>query len=142
MKNIDFLEQLQKQINNIEKLPINCTLNYLSTDEALLLYPLAGSRIIQGYYDGISERQVNAEFAMKSKDQQKIYDTLWLLQGYLDNQPQIQSDDGSFELGEMAIVNQPRITQSEGDEWYTFLLDIQVKMTVFNTKEENKNGKN
>ncbi|WP_342512254.1 minor capsid protein [Sporosarcina sp. FSL K6-1522] len=131
---MDFIERLQDKINAMPQLPVVCKLGYLGTDESLVLYPLPGSKVVQEYMDGTSDQQLNFEFAMKSKSQSKIHQTLWLVQGELEKLKELHSQDGSFEFEEITITNKPFINQIDEQGWFVFLLDIQANITVL--KEE------
>jgi|SRR5690625_1342727 len=131
---MDFMERLQDKVNAMPKIPINCQLGYLGTAESLVLYPLPGSKVVTGYMDGSSDQQLNYEFAMKSKAQGKIHQTLWLVQNELERLKELESHDDSFKFEELIITNKPFINQIDDQGWFVFLLDVQANITVF--KEE------
>ncbi len=128
---MDFIERLAEKVNEIPGLPIQCRIGYLGTDESFAVYPLPGSKVITEYMDGTSEQELNFEFAMKSKSQKKIHDTLWLVQNKLERLDELESKDSSFEFEELIITNKPFINQIDDQGWFVFLLDIQAKITVF-----------
>lgn len=109
-------------------------MGYLGVDESFVIYPLPGSRIVRKFMDGTSDQQLNFEFAMKSKSQSKIHNTLWLVQNYLEELEELQSNDESFEFDDLIITNKPFINYIDEQGWFAFMLDIQVNTTVF--KEE------
>lgn len=131
---MDFIERLAEKVNEIPGLPIQCKLGYLGVNESFVVYPLPGSRVVARFMDGTSEQQLNFEFAMKSKEQNKIHETLWLVQNELENLEDLKSEDGSFEFEELIITDKPFINQMDDQGWFVFLLDIQANITVF--KEE------
>ena len=128
---MDFIERLAEKVNEIPGLPIQCRIGYLGTDESFVVYPLPGSRVISKFMDGTSEQELNFEFAMKSKSQKKIHDTLWLVQNKLERLDELESKDSSFEFEELIITNKPFINQIDEQGWFVFMLDIQAKITVF-----------
>lgn len=81
--------------------------------------------------NGTIEQQLNFEFAMKSKSQKKIHDTLWMVQNELENLKELKSHDGSFEFERLTITNKPFINQIDEQGWFVFLLDVQANITVF-----------
>ncbi|WP_137744838.1 phage tail terminator protein [Robertmurraya siralis] len=132
---MDFIERLQERINAINQLPVVCKLGYLGTDESLVLYPLPGSQVTQRFMDGTTDQQLNYEIAMKSKSQNRIHQTLWLIQNELEGLSQLESKDGSYEFDELIITNKPFINQIDDQGWFVFLLDVQAKITVFKESE-------
>ncbi|WP_313430009.1 minor capsid protein [Siminovitchia terrae] len=132
---MDFMERLTERVNEIPELPIQCKMGYLGTAESFVVYPLPGSGVVQKYMDGTSDQQLNYEFAMKSKVQSKIHQTLWLVQNELEALSELESRDNSFEFEELIITNKPFINQLDDQGWFVFLLDVQAKITVFKEDE-------
>lgn len=132
---MDFLDRLQDKVNSLPGLPVQLFQGYLGTDESFVVYPLPGGRVVSEYMDGTTDQQLNFEFAMKSKSQKRIHDTLWLVQNELEQLEELQSEDGSFEFDELIITNKPFINQIDEQGWFVFLLDIQAKITVFEKGE-------
>ncbi len=135
---MDFLERLTDEVNSIDGLPIRCEPGYLKETESFAVYPIPGSRVVNEYYNGVKDQQLNYEFAMKSKIPGNIHNTLWVVQNALEQIEDITSNDGSFEFDELIITNKPFINQADSQGWFVFLLDIQAKITTF--KESVKNG--
>ena len=135
---MDFIDRLKDRVNDIPGIPVHCRLGYLGTDESFVLYPLPGSRVVQGYMDGTSDQQFNFEFAMKSKFQSKIHETLWVVQNELEYLTELESEDDSFKFEELIITNKPFINQNDDQGWFVFLLDVQANITIL--KERAKNG--
>lgn len=131
---MDFMERLTERVNQIPNLPIQCKMGYLGVDESFVVYPLPGSQIVQTYMNGTTDQRLNFEFAMKSKLQSKIHNTLWLVQNVLEGLQELNSNDGSFEFQDLTITNKPFINQIDEQGWFVFLLDVQANITVF--KEE------
>lgn len=131
---MDFMERLTERVNQIPNLPIQCKIGYLGVDESFVVYPLPGSQITQTYMNGTTDQRLNFEFAMKSKLQGKIHNTLWLVQNVLEGLQELNSNDGSFEFQDLTITNKPFINQIDEQGWFVFLLDVQANITIF--KEE------
>lgn len=131
---MDFMERLCDKINTMPRLPVVCKLGYLGAAESLVLYPLPGGKVVQQFMDGSSDQQLNYEVAMKSKSQNNINSTLWVIQNELEKLKVLDSQNGSFIFDELIITNKPFINQIDNQGWFVFLLDVQAKITVF--KEE------
>ncbi len=132
---MDFMERLNDRINSIEGLPLSSKLGYLDHGESLVLYPLPGSRSIAEYMDGTKDEQLNYEISMKSKSQDKINKTLWLVARTLEDVKTIISLDGSFEFQNLALTNMPYVNNADEQGWYTFNLNVQA--TITNKEKEN-----
>ncbi|HFE9852685.1 TPA: minor capsid protein [Enterococcus faecalis] len=128
---MDFLDCLNKKINQSPNLPLNIRKGYLSAVESLVIYPLPGGKVDVEYYDGIKDELLNYEIAMKSKDGGKIERTLWLLSDVLENIEELSSKNGSFEYNNLTITNRPFINEADEQGWFVFLLDFQAKLTTF-----------
>lgn len=131
---MDFAERLKDHVNAIPGQSATCKLGYLGTEESFVLYPLPGSKTVMEYMDGTKDQQLNYEFAMKSKLQSKILNTLWLVQNDLDDLKELASKDDSFKFDEITITNKPFINQIDDQGWFVFLLNVTANITVF--KEE------
>lgn len=128
---MDFIDRLKDSVN-AKNLPIKLRTGYLSDKESLVIYPIAGSSITQGYMDGVKDINLNYEIAMKSQDGQKISDTLWTIQNYLELLESVTSADSSFEFNDLRITNKPYINYTDDKGWFVFLLNITANVTVFN----------
>ena len=69
---------------------------------------------------------------MNSQDGQKISDTLWKIQNYLELLESVTSADNSFEFNDLRITNKPFINSTDDKGWFVFLLNITANVTVFN----------
>lgn len=127
---MDFVDRLKDSINSIPKLPIKVKKGYLSEKESLVLYPLPGGRVLQMYYDGSKNQQLNYEIAMRSKEGNKIEQTLWMIADYLEEIEEIKSEDNSFEFDSLSIANKPYVSEADEKGWFVFLLDVQANMTT------------
>lgn len=133
---MDFIERLKDRVNAIEDMPIRCRIGYLQPTESFCVYPLPGSKVVREFFDGMKDQQLNFEFAMKSTDQQKISNTLWLVQSSLEELSELESLDGSFEFDSISITNKPFINQMDDKQNYIFVLDIQANITTYPKEEE------
>lgn len=128
---MDLIERLKDTVNMIQGLPIRCLLGYLKPDESFVVYPLPGSKVVRQYYDGIKDQTLNFEFAMKSKDQQKIHQTLWAVQNFLEQLEELSSKDGSFDFDGITVTNKPFITNLDDTGYYIFNLDVAIAVTSY-----------
>ncbi|MFZ8765521.1 minor capsid protein [Enterococcus diestrammenae] len=129
---MDLIERLKDSVNTIDGLPVRCLLGYLKPDESFVVYPLPGSKVVRRYYDGIKDQVLNFEFAMKSKDQQKIHQTLWATQSFLEELEELSSKDGSFDFDGITVTNKPFITNLDDTGYYIFNLDVAIEVTSYN----------
>ncbi len=136
---MDFLDRLVDEVNRIDRLPIRCEPGYLGEAESFVVYPIPGSRVVDEYFSGMKDQQLNYEFAMQSRVQKNVHDTLWIVQNALEKIENISSNDESFEFDEIIIANKPYLNNANTQGWSEFRLNIQAKITTFN-KESVKNG--
>ena len=128
---MDFIERLVRNVNEIQGLPMNCSLGYLKPSESFCLHGIPGSRVVLEYMDGSKDELLNYEFAMKSDDQQKINQTLWLVSNHLEKLSELESLDGSFNFNSIYITNKPFINQMDDQNNYIFLLNVQANVTTY-----------
>lgn len=128
---MDLIERLKDSVNTIDSLPLRCVSGYLKPEESFVVYPLPGSKVIQQFYDGVKDMQLNFEFAMKSKDQHKIHQTLWSVQTFLEELEELSSADGSFDFDGITVTNKPFITNLDDTGYYIFNLDVAVEVTSY-----------
>lgn len=128
---MDLIERLKDSVNTIDGLPVRCLLGYLKPEESFVVYPLPGSKITRKYYDGVKDQTLNYEFAMKSKDQQKIHQTLWATQSFLEDLEELSSKDGSFDFDGITVTNKPFITNLDDTGYYIFNLDVAIAVTSY-----------
>jgi len=125
------MDRLADKIDAIPNIPLRIDFGYLGSSESLVMHPLPGSRIIDEYMDGTKDVQMNYAIAMKSKNQQKVHNTLWLIQNQLEMLHELESQDNSFEFDSLTITSKPFIQEADEQGWFVFLLDFQAKLTIF-----------
>ena len=135
---MDLMERLCETVNRIPNLPIPCKMGYWGVEESFVVFPLPGSRVVQTFMDGTSEHALNYGFAMKSKQQNKIHATLWIVQNGLEamGNDDIVSKDNSFEFEDLVVTIKPFINQLDEQGWFVFLLDVKANVII-----PNKEGK-
>lgn len=128
---MDFIDRIKDAINTIDGLPIRIKKGCLSEKESLVIYPLPGSQVVAEYYDGIKDQEINYEIAMKSKNGDRIEQSLWLISDYLEQLQEVHSTNESFEFNRLTITSKPFINDADEQGWFVFLLDFQAKLTTF-----------
>lgn len=131
---MDLLERLADTINELS-LPIRCMLGYLGASDSLVVYPLPGGTVEEVYMDGRKDEVLNYEVAMKSRSQENISQSLWMITRHLQEVKDIQSETNSFEFDGLQITNMPFINQADDQGYYTFLLGVQIKVTTLSKGE-------
>lgn len=130
---MDLLEQLAVEINrSITKSDITCKLGYLGKGRSLVVYPIAGSNVVQSYMDGTKLEDFNFEIAMRSKSEDEINQTLWTIIRRLQNTHSIVSKNGSFEFERLTVTNMPFLNQKDEQGWNVFLTNVQIRITNMN----------
>lgn len=130
---MDLLERLAASINQVPKLPMKCTLGYLTAADSLSLYPLPGSRVLDEDYASNQQWQMNYEVGMRTKNQQQANTTLWLVSQALDmlTADDLVSSNGSFEFESLAISGQPSISEQDTQGYSIYQLSFSVIVNTF-----------
>lgn len=131
---MDLLERLNDTINEVHGLP-TCSLGYLGSGESLVVYSLPGGTLDAVYMDGRQDEVLNYEVAMKSKSQELLNTSLWLITRHLQKVKNIESESDSFEFDGLRITNLPYINEANDQGYYTFLVSLQIKVTTLSKGE-------
>lgn len=129
---MDFIERLNDSVNEINNLPLRCSIGYLGSKDSLVLYPTAGGRVVNEFYDEVKDQELNYEFAVKSQDQEVLNKTLWLIQSHLENLKGLSSNDGSFDFEQIIITNKPYLNSEDDQGWFIYQLNITASLTTYN----------
>lgn len=131
--NNDFNVVLRDFINTL-KLPLECTLDFLSELDSLVLYPLPGGKIKQVYMDGSRDVSLIFEIAVKVKDQTIASECLWEINKALSEfDLDLPSQNGSYLFNNLTTT-QPSLNEKDGQGYYIYLQDITASLTILNTK--------
>lgn len=130
---MDLLERLAASINQVPRLPMKCTLGYLTVADSLSLYPLPGSRVLDEDYAGNQQWQMNYEVGTRTKNQQQANTTLWLVSQALDvlTVDDLVSSNDSFEFESLTINGQPSISEQDTQGYSTYQLSFSVTVNTF-----------
>lgn len=128
---MDLYERLSDSINTIDKLPFNFSKGYLDGEDTLCVYPLAGSRTTQEYFDGTKEREMLYEIGFRTKNQQLANQTLWLVSEHLEQLSTLNSSDGSFLFGQSEVSEMPFVSEQDDKGITTYLLDLKISIDQY-----------
>lgn len=129
MSNNDFSEVLRDFINSLN-LPLECTLDYLSEEEGLVLYPLPGGKVEKEYMNGKQDISLVYEVAIKTTDHQKTSSILWAINYVLaDFNLELPSQNNSYQFRGLE-VSQPFLNDRDDQGFYVYMLDITAKLEV------------
>lgn len=127
---MDFIDRLKDSINTIPELPLKINKGFLA-GESLVINPIAGGTVINEYYDGVKDQQLNYEIAMQSKDGNTIEKTLWIISDYVERLEEVTSKDGSFDFDSISLANKPFISAADDQGWIVFSINVQAKLTTY-----------
>ena len=127
MNNNDFSEVLRDFINTLG-LPLTCSLDYLSENEGLVLYPLPGGKVEKEYMNGKQDISLVFEVAIKTTDHQKTSSILWAVNSALaDFNLELPSQNKSYQFRGLE-VSQPFLNDRDDQGFYVYMLDITAKI--------------
>lgn len=129
MNKNDFSEVLRDFINSLG-LSLTCTLDYLSEDESLVIYPLPGGKVEKEYMNGKQDISLVYEVAIKTTDHQKTSSILWAINYALaDFNLELPSQNNSYQFRGLE-VSQPFLNDRDDQGFYVYMLDITAKLEV------------
>lgn len=129
--NKNFQKVLLDFINAIDGNDLHCRLDYFKDDvDDLVLNSIPGGSIDKEYFDGVREVSLPFEIAVKSKDNQKASDVIWLLNGELSEFDLAlpSTDDSYIFLG--LEVGKPGINGQDEQGFYIYTLQLKAKIEI------------
>lgn len=135
---MDFMDRITDHIN--EHIDMEMKIGYLEVGESLVIHALPGGRVVNEFYDGEKDENLNYEIVMRSKEQKKINDTLFEIEELLENTTELESNDGSFDFESINITNKPFLNAFNEQGWFVFLLDFTARLTTYEKKGIKKHG--
>ena len=130
---MDFPNQLLQKIKDLN-LDIPIKVGALEVMDTIALCHLGG-HTLQEYYDGTKTKELNYEFNIRTKNQELAISTLSKFALSLSAINEIPSGNGSYEFENLTVSDEISFNGQEenGASWYR--LAIQVRLTVFKTKD-------
>lgn len=127
---LDFISRLRDYTNTLD-LPYLCKLGYLEANESLVVYPLPGGRTIMEFYNGVKDKQLLFEFAVKSKSNLKAYNALNQIGRALESITRIDSLNGSYEMDKgINVGSEANLVSQDEQGYFIYVLTIQVELTT------------
>lgn len=93
---------------------------------------LPGGRVITTYFDGMQDKQLNYELTGKVEvnDRTKIIEALDKIVNALENEPQIKSNNASFDTPIINVTSEPYYSDVTVDGYIYFRVTLQVVLTI------------
>ncbi|MFD1466474.1 minor capsid protein [Lapidilactobacillus mulanensis] len=130
---MDFPERLVAEIRKLN-LPIKTRIGNVGTDESAGFYPMPGGQVITEFMDGMKEQQLNYEYVIKSKDQDKAGDQLWAVSNFIEELDEIPSLDGSYDFEEITITSKPAQSQADEQGFFYWVVDFSAQIITYKKK--------
>ncbi|URZ87552.1 hypothetical protein [Floricoccus penangensis] len=128
---VDFDKYLVNWVNNIEYIPLKCSLEANTDEEYFIAIPRKGGTTSTEYYDGTKEKKIRYEFRVKSKNLTTINNILFLLEENIEDIVVGEIKNNDIILQRIDIINEPYIDELASNDWFIKSLDVQVNLTVF-----------
>lgn len=128
---LDFIKQLRDTVNDLG-IPFVCKLGILDSVDSLCLYPLSGGRTIKNYMDGMKDKQLNFEFAIKTKDNTKAYETLNDIAAQIELLDDLPSKNGSYDFQKIKVVSDSYLIGLDEQGYFVYNMIIQTELTILN----------
>lgn len=126
---MDFMERIKDKVNTLPNLNgFKCSLGYVNADESLSLAPVAGSRVIQEFFDNEKLQQLNYNFVVKTKDQLKADATLWVISDFIEGLTELASDNDTFEFESIQLNDKPFLTGMDEKGFYIYTIAFNAKL--------------
>lgn len=132
---MDLCLQLARKINQSDDITQELKVSHLSQDIDFGIYALPGSRVIEEDWDGVQEKLLPIEIALKTDDGYLAESTLYKVSELLDSLTELPTD-GTYFVNQIDIQPQPFLAGVGIDEKPMYLLDFNVLITTKNTQEK------
>lgn len=135
---LDFESRVLEKIKSYAlPYPFKISLGILLSEDNICIASLPGSRTVRGYMDGIQDKEINYEAAIKVNNKQlQAVQTLTSIAEQLEREEAIESHNGSFDFQGITITNAPFLEGQDAKGYFIFRMEFQALLTVYNTKEE------
>lgn len=129
--NKNFLLVLLTHINAIRDLPLKARLDYFEEDsDDLVINALSGGTIRKEYMDGTREVALPFEIAIKCKENQKAFNSIWLINGDLSSfDIDLPSTDGSYTFLGLQ-VDKPGINGKDEQGYFVYSMQITATLEI------------
>lgn len=125
---LDLLEQLK---DNIRGLGLEIVQNINTEDDSIAIAALPGGRVIQEYYGGMKDKELNYEIRGKTKDPKKTEEELTQISDHLTDLQALPSLNGSYEFIGVTVSDEPYFLEADDQAFFHFALGFSVRVTVF-----------
>lgn len=134
MNNDNFLEQLQRSLNNNLELPLQVKRTFLTDEPSIALFPVPGGGVTTEYWDGTKDMDYMWQLMVQVNSAEQAATAMWAIYGYLANDElEVNSSDGSYIFNSMQ-VQQPTL-EGEKNEMIVWSISGTAKLTIENTEE-------
>ena len=131
---LDFVTQLHGFIEQLN-LGLPVKVGTLDVEESISLYALPGGATARKFFDGVSDKLLNYEFGIKSKDQKIAIQTLDKIAHALHN-AYIPSSNGSYDFRNIAIASEPFLVDGDAKGFKYYRLTITAELTIYEKRND------
>lgn len=129
MAGIDLKKQICNFVNTLDS-SFHCKFGALLSDDSIVLNEIAGGKTIIMYMDETKDKQLNYEFACKSRDIQKIELALNKIAIAVDDLDELPSDNNSYLFENIKTVSMPFPSAKDESGYFIYRLVIQAEITT------------
>lgn len=125
---LDLLERLK---DNIRGLGLEIVQNINKEDDSIAIAALPGGRVVQEYYGGMKDKELNYEIRGKTKNPKKTEIELTQISEHLTDLASLPSSNDSYEFIGVTVSDEPYFLESDEQANFYFSLGFTVRLTVF-----------
>jgi hypothetical protein len=127
----DFALTLLKKLRiDVLATALKSSVGYFDVDEGLVVYPLPGGTLKQGYMDGSAEWELPFGIGIKTKSQENANATLWAVQEFLmDPTVVINSENDSYEYVGIN-TGTPALNDKDVEGYYVYTIDVNATLLI------------
>lgn len=128
---LDFDIQLLKEVRSLG-LDYHSDVGMLDSNDNIAISSLQGGVIIRQFYDGVADKQLPYEIAIKvNNDQMNAIQTLTTIANHLEQLEKLESENGSFDFRGVTITDSPYLVGQDENENFVYITNIMAELTVY-----------
>ena len=117
--------------------PFKISLGVLLSEDNITIASLPGSRTLKGYMDGVQDKELYYEVAIKVKNKQlQAIQSLTSIAEQLEREENITSGKGSFDYQGIELTDLPFLEGQDMQGYILYRMKFTAVLTVYKTKEE------
>jgi len=126
---IAFMKDLANYIDTLD-IPMPLQIELLNTEETVALVSAPGGQTLRKYFDGATDKRLQYDFCIKTKDTVRALKTLETIANALVSLDVLNTEAEAYEFLNITVSNEAFFTEATEDGYYYYQLTIHADLTI------------